>query len=201
VPKRLERGALGAALEWLLMVVLMAYIFYLVKKYQSDKLAVPLSLEEAGSRGFSEIAAKEHISALVELGPHPVGTKALDKALMVVYRTLLSLQTKQSIRSSAKYYCIIYYSLKAITCWVIAQYVYSQLMEIKDVAYSYVDFEVDLFEASPGVERLDGGLFYGKSLVYANLRHIVVRISPLDFVESKENAVLISTHIDTVITS
>jgi hypothetical protein len=74
-------------------------------------------------------------------------------------------------------------------------------MEIKDVVYSFVDLEVELFEASPGVERLDGGLFYGKSLVYANLRHIVVRISPLDYAAAKENALLISTHIDTVITS
>jgi hypothetical protein len=99
LPKRLERGACGAAFEWLLMIFLMAWIFQLVNWYQSEKLAMPLSLEQAGRYGFSEVAAREHIGALVELGPHPVGTKALDKAMMVLCRTPFKL--KQLIYSSA----------------------------------------------------------------------------------------------------
>ncbi|CAM6082858.1 unnamed protein product [Calypogeia fissa] len=157
-----DKGSFGAAVEWLLMVVLMLYVCHLVNVYQSESLPAPLSKEQAGPRGFSEVTAREHIMSLVEFGPHPVGTEALDKALM---------------------------------------YVYSELMEIKEEADPYVDFEVDLFEPGPGLNRLVGGLFYGKSLVYANLRHLVVRISPSDFYKSKENAILISSHIDTVITS
>ncbi|CAM6102745.1 unnamed protein product [Calypogeia fissa] len=156
------KGSFGAAVEWLLMVVLMLYVCHIVNVYQSESLPAPLSKEQAGPRGFSEVTAREHIMSLVEFGPHPVGTEALDKALM---------------------------------------YVYSELMEIKEEADPYVDFEVDLFEPGPGLNRLVGGLFYGKSLVYANLRHLVVRISPSDFYKSKENTILISSHIDTVITS
>ncbi|XP_060176435.1 uncharacterized protein LOC132606814 isoform X2 [Lycium barbarum] len=43
-----------------------------------------------------------------------------------------------------------------------------------------------------------GGLFKGKTLVYSDLNHIVLRISPKYAPEATENAVLVSSHIDTV---
>lgn len=51
--------------------------------YQYDSMPLPLSSEQAGKRGFSEIAAMEHVKALTQLGPHPVGSDALDRAVQV----------------------------------------------------------------------------------------------------------------------
>ena len=38
---------------------------------------MPLTAEEAGKRGFSEIEAFKHVRALTQVGPHPVGSEAL----------------------------------------------------------------------------------------------------------------------------
>lgn len=45
----------------------------------------PLTADQAGKRGFSEFEAIKHVKALTELGPHPVGSDALDRALQVVF--------------------------------------------------------------------------------------------------------------------
>lgn len=54
-----------------------------VYHFQFKMLPVPLSAKQAGKRGFSEELAMQHVKALTKLGPHPVGTDALDLALQV----------------------------------------------------------------------------------------------------------------------
>ena len=54
-----------------------------VHHYQFESLPEPLTAEQAGKRGFSEEEAMKHVKALVELGPHPVGSDALEVALQV----------------------------------------------------------------------------------------------------------------------
>ncbi|KAG4924338.1 hypothetical protein JHK87_049878 [Glycine soja] len=44
-------------------------------------MPVPLTAEEAGKRGFSEIETFKHVRALTQLGPHPVGSEALQYVL------------------------------------------------------------------------------------------------------------------------
>ncbi|GAA0151366.1 metalloprotease [Lithospermum erythrorhizon] len=78
------------------------------------------------------------------------------------------------------------------------QYVKQAAETIKEKAHWEVDVELDLFHADPGANCLVGGLFKGKSLVYADLHHIVLRISPKHDYEAKESAILVSSHIDTV---
>lgn len=56
-----------------------------VYHYQFEVLPEPLSAEDAGETGFSEVAAMKHVKALSELGPHPLGSTALDTALQVYY--------------------------------------------------------------------------------------------------------------------
>ncbi|KAL0340734.1 UNVERIFIED_CONTAM: Vacuolar membrane protease [Sesamum radiatum] len=58
--------------------------------------------------------------------------------------------------------------------------------------------EVDLFHAKYGANNLVGGLFKGKTLVYSDLNHVVLRIMPKYASEAGENAILVSSHIDTV---
>ncbi|KAL8051774.1 hypothetical protein ABFX02_06G170700 [Erythranthe guttata] len=69
---------------------------------------------------------------------------------------------------------------------------------IKASAHWEVDVEVDLFHVKSGFNGLVGGLFKGKSLVYSDLNHVVLRISPKYASEAGENAILVSSHIDTV---
>ncbi|KAL3810493.1 hypothetical protein ACJIZ3_000017 [Penstemon smallii] len=69
---------------------------------------------------------------------------------------------------------------------------------IKKNAHWEVDVEVDLFHVNSGANNLVGGLFKGKSLVYSDLNHVVLRISPKYSSEAGENAILVSSHIDTV---
>ncbi|KAL2653871.1 hypothetical protein R1flu_021999 [Riccia fluitans] len=157
-----EKKPLGAAVEWLLMLLLVGYAGWVIFYYQAGQLPMPLSAAEGGILGFSEERAFGHVYNLANLGPHPIGSKALDNAF---------------------------------------QYVYSELMQVKDEAHHDVDVEVEIFAPNAGVERLAGGLFFGKTLVYTNLKHIVVRVSPSDYVEAKDFSVLVSSHIDTVITS
>lgn len=54
-----------------------------VYHYQYEAMPVPLAADQAGKRGFSEEEAMKHVKALVGLGPHPVGSDALDLALQV----------------------------------------------------------------------------------------------------------------------
>ncbi|KAI3817653.1 hypothetical protein L1987_11449 [Smallanthus sonchifolius] len=78
------------------------------------------------------------------------------------------------------------------------QYVLEVAESIKKTAHWEVDVEVDLFHASSGANLLAGGLFKGKTLVYSDLKHVVVRISPKYVSEAADSAILVSSHIDTV---
>ena len=69
---------------------------------------------------------------------------------------------------------------------------------IKKTAHWEVDVQVDFFHASSGANRMVSGLFKGKTLVYSDLNHILLRILPKYASEAEENAILVSSHIDTV---
>lgn len=73
--------------------------------------------------------------------------------------------------------------------------------EIKKTAHWEVDVQVDLFHSESGANTLVSGLFVGKTLAYSDLNHVVLRILPKHDPEAEENAVLISSHIDTVFTT
>ncbi|KAL0403477.1 UNVERIFIED_CONTAM: Vacuolar membrane protease [Sesamum radiatum] len=78
------------------------------------------------------------------------------------------------------------------------KYVTEAIETIKKKAHWEVDMEVDLFHAKYGANNLVGGLFKGKTLVYSDLNHVVLRITPKYASEAGENAILVSSHIDTV---
>ncbi|XP_057471267.1 uncharacterized protein LOC130760088 isoform X2 [Actinidia eriantha] len=101
----------------------------------------------------------KHVKAVTQLGPHPVGSDALDRAI---------------------------------------QYVLAASENIKKTAHWEVDVQVDFFHASSGANRMVSGLFKGKTLVYSDLNHILLRILPKYASEAEENAILVSSHIDTV---
>uniref|UniRef100_A0A453CHA3 Uncharacterized protein n=1 Tax=Aegilops tauschii subsp. strangulata TaxID=200361 RepID=A0A453CHA3_AEGTS len=52
-----------------------------VYRMQFANLPLPLGAEQAGKRGFSEASALKHVKYLTGLGPHPVGSDALDLAV------------------------------------------------------------------------------------------------------------------------
>lgn len=54
-----------------------------VYHYQFEAMPIPLTADQAGKRGFSEEEAMKHVKSLAGLGPHPVGSDALDVALQV----------------------------------------------------------------------------------------------------------------------
>lgn len=70
--------------------------------------------------------------------------------------------------------------------------------KIEKTAHWEVDVEVDLFHAKSGSNRLVSGMFQGKTLVYSDLNHVILRISPKYADEAGDSAVLVSSHIDTV---
>jgi len=74
---------------WLTLLLIIIYSCSSIYHYQFQSMPVPLTAEEAGKRGFSEIEAFKHVKALTEVGPHPVGSEALDIALQVNSSTLL----------------------------------------------------------------------------------------------------------------
>lgn len=78
------------------------------------------------------------------------------------------------------------------------QYVLTASEAIKKTAHWEVDVEVDFFHVKSGTNHLVSGLFNGKTLVYSDLHHVVLRIMPKFAPESGENAILVSSHIDTV---
>ncbi|KAG5239711.1 endoplasmic reticulum metallopeptidase [Salix suchowensis] len=79
------------------------------------------------------------------------------------------------------------------------QYVLAEVENIKKNAYYEVDVEVDFFHAKTGANRLTSGLFRGKTVVYADLKHVVLRILPkFTANEAADNTILVSSHIDTV---
>ncbi|XP_031251917.1 endoplasmic reticulum metallopeptidase 1 [Pistacia vera] len=153
------RSAQRSGFVWTVLLALFMYRSWGVYYYQYDSMPPPLSSEQAGKRGFSEIAAMEHVKALTQLGPHPVGSDALDRAV---------------------------------------QYVLAEAENIKKTAHWEVDVEVDFFNAKSGANRLVSGVFKGRTLIYSDLKHVVVRFTPKYASEAAENAILVSSHIDTV---
>ncbi|KAL6501104.1 hypothetical protein OROHE_025301 [Orobanche hederae] len=141
------------------LFVLVIYGAWGVYHYQFESLPPPLSPKQVGKRGFSEHEAMKHVKALTRLGPHNVGSDALESAL---------------------------------------KYVTEASETIKRTAHWEVDVEMDLFHVKSGANNLVGGLFKGKTLVYSDLNHIVLRIMPKYASEAGENAILVSSHIDTV---
>lgn len=67
----------------LTLFVLITYGSWGVYHYQFENLPAPLTLQQAGKRGFSEYEAMKHVRNLTQLGPHPVASDALDKAVKV----------------------------------------------------------------------------------------------------------------------
>ncbi|KAL3520708.1 hypothetical protein ACH5RR_018857 [Cinchona calisaya] len=78
------------------------------------------------------------------------------------------------------------------------QYVLAASESIKKSAHWEVDVDIDFFYTKYGANSLVSGLFGGKTLVYSDLNHIVMRILPKYATEAGENAILVSSHIDTV---
>lgn len=78
------------------------------------------------------------------------------------------------------------------------QYVLAAAEKIKKTAHWEVDVQVDSFHANSGANRMVGGLFKGKTLVYSDLNHVVLRILPKYASEEEVNAILVSSHIDSV---
>lgn len=143
----------------LTLFVVIVNCSWAVHHYQLENMPMPLTADQAGKRGFSEESAMEHVKALTKLGPHPIGSDALDLAL---------------------------------------QYITEASEKIKRMAHWEVNVEVDIFHANSGVNSLVSGLFKGKTLVYADLNHVVLRILPKYSSEAGGNAILVSSHIDTV---
>ncbi|XP_057784621.1 uncharacterized protein LOC131001975 isoform X1 [Salvia miltiorrhiza] len=141
------------------LFVLVIYGAWGVYHYQFESLPVPLALEHVGKRGFSEHEAMKHVETLTQLGPHPVGSDALESAV---------------------------------------KYVTEAAEIIKKTAHWEVNVEVDLFHVKSGANNMVGGLFKGKTLVYSDLNHVVLRITPKYASEAGERAILVSSHIDTV---
>lgn len=81
------------------------------------------------------------------------------------------------------------------------QYVLTACENIKKTALWEVDVEVDLFHAKSGANHLRSGLFSGRTLVYSDLNHVVVRILPKYVSEARGQSILVSSHIDTVIST
>ncbi|MBA0751346.1 hypothetical protein Gogos_000276 [Gossypium gossypioides] len=153
------RTAQRSGFTWLTLFAVIVYSSWAVYQYQYENLPVPLTAEQAGKRGFSEVAAMKHVKALTELGPHTIGSDAIELAL---------------------------------------QYVLAELENIKKTAHWEVDVEVDLFHVNVGATRLDSGMFVDRTIIYSDLDHIVLRMLPKYAPEARENAILVSSHIDTV---
>ncbi|KAF7002706.1 hypothetical protein CFC21_018151 [Triticum aestivum] len=144
------------------LFILFVHGSWSVYRMQFASLPLPLGAEQAGKRGFSEASALKHVKYLTSLGPHPVGSDALDLAV---------------------------------------QYVYAEAEKIKKTAHWDVDVQVELFHTDIGANRLAGGLFKGKTLLYSDLKHVILRIVPKYLPEAEENLILVSSHIDTVSTT
>ncbi|CAN8275017.1 unnamed protein product [Cochlearia groenlandica] len=154
--------AIRSGKVWLSALILVTYLSWAVYSYQFGNLPRPLTAQQAGKRGFSEIQAMKHVKALTQFGPHPVSSDALVLAL---------------------------------------EYVLEAAEKIRETAHWEVDVNVDFFESKSGVNRMSGGLFKGKSLVYSDISHVVLRILPKYESDAGENAILVSSHIDTVFSS
>lgn len=157
--KRNDSASSRSASLWLALLLVLLNGSWAVYHYQFESLPMPLSADQAGKRGFSEVSAMDHVKHLTGLGPHPIGSDALDLAV---------------------------------------QYVLSESEKIKKTAHWEVDVEVDLFHVDIGANRLVSGLFKGKTLIYSDMKHVILRILPKYLLEAEENTILVSSHIDTV---
>ncbi|CAL5068939.1 unnamed protein product [Urochloa decumbens] len=81
------------------------------------------------------------------------------------------------------------------------QYVYAVAEKIKKTAHWEVDVQLELFHTDIGANRLSKGLFKGKTLLYSDLKHVLLRVVPKYMPEAEENLILVSSHIDTVSTT
>ncbi|XP_050250124.1 uncharacterized protein LOC126697256 isoform X4 [Quercus robur] len=144
---------------FLTLFALIVYSSWSVYQHQFQNLPAPLTAEKAGKRGFSEIETLKHVQALTDLGPHSVGSDALDLAF---------------------------------------EYVLEAAKNIKEKAHWEVDVDVEAFHVRSGANQMAGGLFMGKTLLYSDLNHVVLRILPKFESEAAQNAILVSSHIDTV---
>ncbi|CAM0903764.1 unnamed protein product [Alopecurus aequalis] len=81
------------------------------------------------------------------------------------------------------------------------QYVYAEAEKIKKTAHWDVDVQLELFHTDIGANRIASGLFNGKTLLYSDLKHVILRIVPKYLPEAEENLILVSSHIDTVSTT
>ncbi|KAK3142049.1 hypothetical protein QOZ80_4BG0341540 [Eleusine coracana subsp. coracana] len=81
------------------------------------------------------------------------------------------------------------------------QYVYAVAEKIKKIAHWEVDVQLELFHTDIGANQLSSGLFKGKTLLYSDLRHVLLRVVPKYLPEAEENLILVSSHIDTVSTT
>ncbi|KAM3698306.1 hypothetical protein ACB098_06G179000 [Castanea mollissima] len=144
---------------FLTLFALIMYSSWSVYQHQFQNLPAPLTAEKAGKRGFSEIEALKHVQALTDLGPHSVGSDALDLAF---------------------------------------EYVLEAAKKVKEKAHWEVDVDVEAFHVRSGANQMAGGLFMGKTLLYSDLNHVVLRILPKFESEAAQNAILVSSHIDTV---
>ncbi|KAL2922776.1 Formamidopyrimidine-DNA glycosylase [Bienertia sinuspersici] len=79
------RSSNRSSFVMLTLCALIIYSSWSVYHYQFDGLPVPLSAEQAGKRGFSELESMKHVKALAQLGPHSVGSDALDHAVQVCF--------------------------------------------------------------------------------------------------------------------
>lgn len=295
------RTARRSGFTWLTLFAVIVYSSWAVYQYQYENLPVPLTAEQAGKRGFSEVAAMKHVKALTELGPHTIGSDAIELALQVgsikplvfclmiigllsqILITFYSLcivigffamATKigKDFNVAPFFYCHFeknlttgwHYVIVGILCcalkmflfccfrgitlyfydliyplfykwsckacfksasvdWYILdysacscdpflvqsccrfnlicfqqQYVLAESENIKKTAHWEVDVEVDLFHVNVGATRLDSGMFVDRTIIYSDLDHIVLRIVPKYAPEARENAILVSSHIDTV---
>jgi hypothetical protein len=76
-----------------------------------------------------------------------------------------------------------------------------QALEVKGSASAAVAVDVEHFYSKPGSIQLEGPVFSGKTLVYAGQEHVVVRVRPQsDDGNAQDNSVLVSAHIDSVVT-
>lgn len=81
-------SAKRSGLVWTVAFATLICASYGVYYYQYEHMPPPLTTEQAGRRGFSELEAMKHVKALTQLGPHAVGSDALDRALQVVFVVL-----------------------------------------------------------------------------------------------------------------
>ncbi|RLM65061.1 endoplasmic reticulum metallopeptidase 1 [Panicum miliaceum] len=84
---------------------------------------------------------------------------------------------------------------------IATQYVYAVAEKIKTTAHWEVDVQLELFHTDIGANRLSKGLFKGKTLLYSDLKHVLLRVVPKYMPEAEENLILVSSHIDTVSTT